>query len=135
MSLRVVVTAVVAAAAVTGAALVWRTQPTEPPDPIAGSANVLDGAALFRAKGCATCHDGPDTASSSDFPDLSNAPEWAGERRPGMSAADYVAESIRQPGAFISPAFEPFGGPTTAMPDLDVSDEEVEALVAYLLAD
>ena len=93
-----------------------------------------DGAALFTAKGCATCHDGPDTtAHFVAFPSLRNAPEWAGNRRPGMSAADYVAESIRTPSAFISPAFVGFGGPTSAMPDLAVTDAEVDALVDYLL--
>ena len=43
-----------------------------------------DGAQLFRAKGCATCHDGPDsTAQFVDFPSLANAPSWAGDRRSG----------------------------------------------------
>jgi hypothetical protein len=50
-----------------------------------------------------------------------------------MSAEDYVAESVRTPGAFISPAFQPIGGPTEAMPLLDVSDAELDALVRYLL--
>ena len=66
-------------------------------------------------------------------PDLSDAASWAGDRRPGMSAEDYVAESVRTPGAFISPAFQPIGGPTEAMPLLDVSDAELDALVRYLL--
>jgi hypothetical protein len=50
-----------------------------------------------------------------------------------MSAEDYVGESVRTPGAFISPAFQPIGGPTEAMPLLDVSDAELDALVRYLL--
>jgi hypothetical protein len=49
-----------------------------------------------------------------------------------MSAEEYLAESIREPYVFISPAFRA-GGPTTAMPMLDVSDAEVDALVNYLL--
>jgi hypothetical protein len=40
---------------------------------------------------------------------------------------------VRTPGAFISPAFEPMGGPTEAMPLLDVSDAELHALVSYLM--
>jgi hypothetical protein len=48
-------------------------------------------------------------------------------------AEDYAAESVRTPGAFISPAFEPIGGPTEAMPLLAVSDAELDALVRYLL--
>lgn len=95
----------------------------------------LDGAALFRAKGCATCHTGPDgQALFNEFPSLSNAAAFAGDRKPGMGAEEYLAESIREPYLFISPAFRS-GGPTTAMPTLDVSDAEVDALVAYLLGD
>jgi cytochrome c551/c552 len=91
------------------------------------------GAELFKAKGCATCHDGPDTtAQFVDFPSLRNAAEWAGNRQPGLSAADYLAESIRTPSVFISPAFVT-GGPTSAMPDLAVTDAEVDALVDHLL--
>lgn len=96
----------------------------------------LDGAALFRAKGCSSCHNGPDTRSFIDgFPDLSDAASFAGSRVPGMSAEDYIAESIKQPGAFISPAFHGGVGPTTFMPTLDVSGAEIDALVAYLLHD
>jgi mono/diheme cytochrome c family protein len=95
---------------------------------------VADGAQLFRAKGCATCHDGPDsTAQFVDFPSLANAPSWAGERRSGMSAAEYVAQSIREPGAFISPAWVG-GGATTAMPQLGLNEAEIAAVVGYLLA-
>jgi hypothetical protein len=50
-----------------------------------------------------------------------------------MSAADYLAESIRTPSTFISPAFVNHGGPTSAMPDLAVTDAEVDALVDHLL--
>jgi cytochrome c551/c552 len=97
-------------------------------------APAIDGSALFRAKGCATCHDGPDTtAQFVGFPPLRNAPDWAGDRRPGLSAADYLTESIRTPSTFISPAFVGSGGPTSAMPDLAVTDAEVDALVDHLL--
>jgi cytochrome c551/c552 len=94
----------------------------------------LDGAALFRAKGCSTCHNGPDTRAQFDgFPDLSDVASFAGSRVPGMSAEDYVAQSIKEPQAFISPAFHGGVGPTTFMPTLDVSGAEIDALVAYLL--
>jgi hypothetical protein len=51
-----------------------------------------------------------------------------------MSAEEYVAESIRDPGAFIAPGWDTATG-RPAMPDLAVSDAEVDALVAYLLGD
>ena len=38
------------------------------------------------------------------------------------------------PGVFISPDFSPgSGGPTTGMPQLPLTSEEIDALVAYLL--
>lgn len=97
----------------------------------------LDGTQLFRAKGCATCHVGPDSTTQfgDSFPSLADAPTWAGERRPDMSAEDYLAESMTTPSAFISPAFEGGVGPTTAMPQLRLTTAEVDALVAHLLAE
>ena len=46
-----------------------------------------------------------------------------------MTAEEYLTQSIREPSAFISP--ESTGDAT--MPQLDVSDDEVEALIDYLL--
>jgi mono/diheme cytochrome c family protein len=92
------------------------------------------GAQLFAAKGCASCHDGPtSTAVVSGFPSLAHVSDWADERRPDMSAAEYVEESIRSPGAFISPVFTGAVGPIQAMPLLGLSDQEIDILVDYLL--
>ena len=104
-------------------------------DHVAGAtSSAVSGADLFQAKGCATCHNGPDTqARIAVGPPLDRAPEWAGQRRPGMTAAAYLAESIERPAVFISPAFHGDGGPTTGMPELVLSDAEIDALVAYLL--
>jgi mono/diheme cytochrome c family protein len=118
---------VLAAAAFVG----WDTVSTPSSTPAPTTA--LAGAALFQAKGCATCHTGPDSqALFLGFPDLSDAASFAGDRRPGMSADGYLKESIRVPNAFISPAFRP-NGPTTGMPALNLSDAEVDVLVSYLL--
>ncbi len=107
--------------------------PKRSSEPAAASAD-LDGAALFQAKGCSSCHDGPDTRSLVDgFPNLSDVASFAGSRKPGYTAEEYVAESIREPGEFLSPAFQGGVGPASFMPTLDVSDAEVDALVAYLL--
>jgi mono/diheme cytochrome c family protein len=120
---------VLAAAAFVG----WDTVSTPSAEP--ASTTALVGAALFQAKGCATCHTGPDSqAMFLEFPNLSDAPSFAGDRRPGMSAEEYLTESIRVPTAFTSPAFRP-NGPTANMPTLNLSDAEVEALVSYLLGD
>jgi mono/diheme cytochrome c family protein len=133
---RTVFYAVGAAAALVVSVLAWTSERTnDAPRTAALSSSALDGASLFRAKGCATCHNGPDTtAGGSGFPDLSDAGSWAGERVPGMSARDYVTQSIRDPIAVISPAFQPGGGPTAGMPTLALSDAEVATLVDYLLA-
>jgi mono/diheme cytochrome c family protein len=95
------------------------------------------GAALFTAKGCATCHAGPDSTAAFDsgFPSLADAPSWAGDRRPDLTAAEYLTESMAAPGVFISPEFRVGqSGPTTAMPQLQLTSEEIDALVDYLLA-
>lgn len=103
-----------------------------PTPPAAGGP--LSGAALFQAKGCAACHTGPHSVAPFDtFPELDDAPAWAADRRPGMTAAEYVTESIRVPGAFLSPVYVSDGGPTSAMPDLALNDAEIDALVGYLL--
>lgn len=106
----------------------------ESSQPTVGSEAPLDGAMLFKAKGCASCHNGPDSSSGvSGIPPRSSAIDWAGDRRPGMSAADYLAESMRTPSAFISPAFHGGMGPMTGMPDLNLSEAEIDSLVSYLL--
>lgn len=99
-----------------------------------GVESPLEGAMLFKVKGCASCHNGPDSSTGiHGVPPLTDASAWAGDRRLEMSAADYLAESMRTPSAFISPAFSGGQGPMTGMPDLNLSEAEIAALVAYLL--
>ena len=115
-----------------GSVVAWQREPES-----TAAATSDDGAALFQAKGCAACHDGPDSSAptGATFPSLADVSTWAGERRPGLSAEQYLTESIREPGAFLSPVFSPGGGgPTTAMPALELTDAEVDAIVEYLLA-
>jgi hypothetical protein len=99
-----------------------------------GDAEALDGASLFRVKGCATCHLGPDTSPIVDVgPPLVAVSSWAGDRVAGLSAEEYVEQSLRDPSAFISPAFRPIGGPNEGMPTLLLSEDEIDALVEYLI--
>ena len=135
MTARAAAYAIAAGAALVGSAVVWLTDRDGDASRVAtADGTALEGASLFRAKGCATCHTGPDsTAAGQGFPDLSEAPAWAGERVPGMSARDYIAQSIRDPIAVISPQFAS-GGVVTGMPTLALSDVEVAVLVEYLLA-
>lgn len=120
------------AALVTGVATVatWNRGTTE------GSAvQPLSGATLFAAKGCATCHVGPDSRPFIDgFPPLDHVAEWAGDRRPGLNAKAYLTESIARPSVFISPAFKGLIGPTRGMPELWLTNAEIDAITSYLLA-
>jgi mono/diheme cytochrome c family protein len=115
--------------AVVGSWIGWRDDGSEP----VRAAPALGGATLFQAKGCATCHTGPTSmATMGEFPSLAAASSWAGSRRPGLTAEEYLDESIREPWAFISPVFDG-SGPTTAMPELGLSAPERDAMVAFLL--
>ena len=100
-----------------------------------GEVATMSGAELFRVKGCATCHSGPDGAGLiGGAPSLANVAAWAGERMPDVSADEYVELSIRNPSAFISPVYTVgTGGPGGGMPLLRLSDDEIDALVSYLL--
>jgi cytochrome c551/c552 len=125
--------ALYAAAAVVAAAMSVLTAVARPDDG-GGDAEALDGAAVFAVKGCAACHDGPQSTSFVDVgPSLADAPSWAGERIEGLSAEQYIEQSMRSPAAFISPAYRSIGGPNEGMPVLQLSDAEITAVVEYLL--
>jgi mono/diheme cytochrome c family protein len=125
--------AVYAAGAVVAAALSFAAVAARPD--AGDDAAALNGASLFTAKGCAACHDGPDGISMIGVgPSLADAPAWASERVEGLSAGEYLEQSMRSPSAFISPAYRPIGGPNDGMPLLQLSDREVAALVDYLLS-
>lgn len=122
--------AVLAAALATVTAATWEIGTADP----ARTASTAPGASLFVAKGCSGCHAGPDSSPAlAGFPSLEDAPTWAGSRRPGMTAAAYLAQSMTDPSAFRSPVFTGAVGPSAAMPRLGLSDAEVDALVQYLL--
>jgi len=100
---------------------------------VASAAGALDrGRSLFYVKGCVSCHAkiGERAPTAAVGPDLSGLASRAAERRPGMSAEAYVRESIKSPSAFIVP---PYGSATFGMPDLGLSDDEIDALSAFLL--
>jgi mono/diheme cytochrome c family protein len=91
------------------------------------------GRAVFDTNGCAACH-----AVQGDTrlvgPSLARISETGATRNPGMSAEAYIEESIRNPGAFIVPGFP---GPPSLMPPFapaQISDDELNSLVQYLLS-
>ena len=107
----------------------------------------LDGQALFmtvpdnaapQALWCNTCHmiEGVEGAAGLIGPDLTRIGADAATRKPGMSAADYLAESIRDPEVFICPADVPRCGTPGLMTNAitqNLTDDQVDALVEYLL--
>jgi mono/diheme cytochrome c family protein len=87
------------------------------------------GAQTFIARACAGCHDGPGTSSSVDAgPSLADVRTSTAGRREGYDVRTYLIESIDEPAAYVVGGFE-------AMPELGLTDEEIAALVDYLLGE
>ncbi len=88
------------------------------------------GEQIFRTKGCVGCHThaAVSGAHMQVGPDLTALAERAGARVSGLDAAAYVRQSIRVPSAFIVPGYA-----AVSMPDLRLTDDEIDALVAFLL--
>jgi len=120
-------------AAVAGTAATTDSTPASRPATVdAAETPPPRGLVLFRAKGCAACHILGPEGSAQIGPPLSGLADRAGTRRPGMSALDYVRESLRDPSAFKVPGYD-FGSGEIGMPDLGLSNEEIETLAAFLL--
>src|SRR5262245_22042010 len=88
--------------------------------PTAAPVDVQYGRALFSAKGCATCHHhgaipGSGQIGDSDVPDLTNY----------TVNADFVRTWLKDPRAIR---------PNTWMPNLELKQDEIEALIAFLSA-
>ena len=110
---------------IAAAALVLACAP-EPPasDPVAR------GRQLYRSMGCANCHE-PNLIGQRLGPPLDHIGTVATPRRPGLSADEYLRQSILDPGAYVVPGYQ------DSMPrDLgrDLSPTDLDALVAYLLS-
>jgi mono/diheme cytochrome c family protein len=91
---------------------------------------VARGRQLYRSSGCANCHD-PNLFGQRLGPPLDHIGTVAATRRTGLSAQEYVQQSILDPGAFLVPGYQ------DSMPrDLgrDLSNTDLDALVAYLLS-
>lgn len=87
----------------------------------------LDGRTVFGVRGCIACHQGPGMDGGRIGPDLTAVAAVAESRVPGLDAADYIRQSIREPQAFVVPGYSPI------MPALSLSDDEIEAVVTFLL--
>ena len=94
------------------------------------SAITSRGALLFATKGCTGCHTHVSfpNARMQVGPDLTAVAERAATRVTGLDARGYIRQSLREPGAFR------VAGYTAVMPDLRLTDEQIESLTAFLLS-
>ncbi|PKB63614.1 MAG: hypothetical protein BZY80_06315 [SAR202 cluster bacterium Io17-Chloro-G2] len=108
------------------------TQASEPASKPAG----LDGQEIFLGSGgCGACHAVDGVSQGLVGPDLSHLGTEAASRKPGTSAEDYIFESIRDPQAFVATGVDrAIPGIMTAAVTAGLSDDEVNALVDFLLA-
>lgn len=110
--------------------------PTLPPTSTKGVASGLAGdpargKALFGGSaGCAGCHDTTQGITVSG-PSLKGVSTRATSRKPGMSALDYLHESIRQPNAYVVKGFTP--GVMLQNYGQTLGNAQIDDLVAYLL--
>lgn len=108
----------------TATAMAWDEDKTGAAEPS------FDGSAIFQTRGCVGCHSMEGVSVSASIgPNLTGLGDRAGDRVEGLDDRAYVIESVRSPEAFIVPGFSPL------MPTIELSDEELDALVDFLLDD
>jgi cytochrome c oxidase subunit II len=91
------------------------------------------GKQVFTEAGCGSCHTLADAGARGDVgPKLDDLRAVAARRERGKSAEEYVREAIVDPRAFAVRGFPGNVMPTTYRDDL--SREEIDALVQYLLS-
>lgn len=89
------------------------------------------GRELMEGKGlCFTCHT-VGKKGSLRFPDLEGIGARAGQRIPGLSDVEYLAQSLYQPDLFVVEGFNP-GMPPVNKPPIGLTDDEIRAVIAYL---
>lgn len=88
------------------------------------------GKALFNGPeaGCFLCHQVGGSGGTRG-PALDNVATVAGTRKPGLSAQDYLRESIVSPGAYVVPRYDNIMPPSGDR----LSSEEIDDIVAYLM--
>ena len=95
----------------------------EPSDDVMVADPVELGRATYAAN-CSSCHN--TTSATLVGPGLAGLGERAGSTVPGLSADEYIRQSIKEPTSYVVDGFGPI------MPGLPVSDAEIDGLIAYL---
>ncbi|HLV00905.1 MAG TPA: cytochrome c, partial [Acidobacteriota bacterium] len=92
---------------------------------------IATGREIAEGKGlCLTCH----TIGQSGalrFPDLEGIGARAATRVPGLSAEEYLRQSLYEPNAYIVSGFAP-GMPAVNRPPIGLTDEEILTVIAFL---
>lgn len=88
------------------------------------------GALLFATKGCVGCHTHASfpNARMQVGPDLTAIAGRAATRVSGLDARAYIRQSLREPGAYRVAGYE------ALMPEIALSDLQIESLTAFLLS-
>jgi len=100
------------------------------PEKLPEDPNAPPGQRVFQSAGCMACHtlEGVNGANGTVGPPLTNIGNVGATRKPGMSAEDYIRESIVTPAAFTVPGF-----PAGVMPaGLVPSPTDLNNLVDFL---
>ena len=91
---------------------------------------VKAGEAIFHTKGsCETCHKIGEKGMRA--PDLGGVGARAAKRKPGMSAKQYLIESLLQPAAYVVEGYPPIM-PAIDKPPIGLNRSELWAMVAFL---
>lgn len=96
--------------------------------PRRGSIDLIAGRDTFRAH-CGGCHFAKMGFPAHQGPNLYEIGRTAATRKPGLSATDYILESILDPTAFVAPSSRP-GMPRNVVANL--SPDQVRNIVAFL---
>jgi len=112
------------------------------PSNVSGDVSVATGEAIFNGKGkCYTCHSIGGEGSAVRCPNLGvKAPDFmspigvrGGYLKPGVSAVEYIIESIYDPNAYVVDGFP--GGVMKPInrPPIALSDDEITSVALFLL--
>jgi len=107
------------------------SETSETTSPERASLTAERGALLFAVKGCTGCHMHAafPNAGMQIGPDLTYLANRAATRVAGLDALAYVRQSLREPGAYRATA-----NFATVMPDLNLTDEQIDSLAVFLLS-
>lgn len=104
---------------------------TLPTPEIAAADPIARGRAAFETYGCVGCHTIEGVSSGVVGPNLTHIASSAGERKAGMTAEEYIRESILNPAAYLVEGYDDLMPKTFSD---TIPADELEDLIAFLLA-